>query len=284
MVQITQKDMVSEPYLKLYIAVLDEVADGMVPTLVAHSILGAHLEFGDSPIDVFHNRSRSDYRNWLNNSFRKCVIRVNPKEFEKIKHLDKVYLGHENTTLGGEKSCAIPYPVWSDNIPKVLQYAKLWKPKNNTIIYFDMDGVLADFEEKYNSIMSKLVPIEQFSKLPPEEKDVIKEELFTYDFFRTMKPIQKGLDLLKYYQSKYDHVVILSATGDTSKAAEIEQAKRDWLKEHVGDIPAHFSQEAEIKYETMKLYPSFQTHVLVDDRDKSLDPWIAKGGIGVKFI
>ena len=119
-----------EAYLKLYIAVLDDVSDFMVPTLVAHSMLGAHLEFYDEdtyedskivPYDV--------YKDWLKNSFRKCVIRVNRKEFEKIKQLDKVYLGHENTTLGGEKSCAIPYPVWSTEIPKVLKFAKLWKPK-----------------------------------------------------------------------------------------------------------------------------------------------------------
>lgn len=112
-------------YLKLYIAVLEDCPDFMVPTLVAHSMLGAHLEWVRS-----HMSDPSLYDDWLINSFRKCVVRVNRKEFEKIKQLDKVYLGHENTTLGGEKSCAIPYPVWSNDLPNVLKFAKLWVPKN----------------------------------------------------------------------------------------------------------------------------------------------------------
>ena len=126
MVQIIQKDTVNEPYLKLYIAVLDEVNDGMVPTLVAHSMLGAHQEWvGVRP----GNYDTDLYSKWFGESFRKCVVRVNRKEFEKIKQFDKVYLGHENTTLGGEKSCAVVYPVWSNNLPNVLKFAKLWKPK-----------------------------------------------------------------------------------------------------------------------------------------------------------
>lgn len=120
-----------EPYLKLYIAVLDEVNAFMVPTLVAHSMLGAHLKFSlDSYLDTLENQVPDYYSEWLNNSFRKCVVRVNRKEFEKIKQLDKVYLGHENTTLGGEKSCAVVYPVWSTEIPNVLKFAKLWAPGN----------------------------------------------------------------------------------------------------------------------------------------------------------
>ena len=115
----------SEPYLKLYIAVLDDVPDGIVPTLVAHSMLGAHLEFEESDLKLPNNRL---YLEWIQNSFRKCVIRVNRKEFEKISKLPLTYLGHENTTLGGEKSCAVVYPVWSNNLPNVLKFAKLWKP------------------------------------------------------------------------------------------------------------------------------------------------------------
>ena len=120
-----------DAYLKLYIAVLDDVPDFMVPTLVAHSILGAHEFFSYVPPDVSEEEFLNPtdlYSKWFGESFRKCVVRVNRKEFEKIKQFDKVYLGHENTTLGGEKSCAIPYPVWSTDLPNVLKFAQLWKP------------------------------------------------------------------------------------------------------------------------------------------------------------
>jgi hypothetical protein len=107
---------------KLYIAVLDEFPDYMTPTLVAHAVLGAHLVFnGTQPYDT-----------WLRSSFKKCVVRVNRKEFEKIKQLSNVYLGHENNTLNGEESCAV---ICVDtDIPNVLKFAKLWKPNIQTML------------------------------------------------------------------------------------------------------------------------------------------------------
>lgn len=105
--------------MKLYIAVLDEVPDFMVPTLVAHSMLGAHLA----------NEELDKWQDWLLNSFKKCVVRVNRKEFDKIAAIADTYLGHENTTLGGTKSCAIPIPVANEELPNVLKFAKLWSPK-----------------------------------------------------------------------------------------------------------------------------------------------------------
>lgn len=105
--------------MKLYIAVLDEFPDYMTPTLVAHSVLGAHLKFQNDP----------NYKHWLETSFKKCVVRVNQKEFEKISNLPLlVHLGFEKHTLNGRNSCAIPLPVFDGNLPNVLKFAKLWKP------------------------------------------------------------------------------------------------------------------------------------------------------------
>lgn len=63
---------------KLYIAVLDEFPDYMVPTLVAHAVLGAHLLFSEKHQDESGWRDGEyyypHYMDWLENSFKKCVI------------------------------------------------------------------------------------------------------------------------------------------------------------------------------------------------------------------
>ena len=111
--------------MKLYIAVLDDFPDYMTPTLVAHAILGAHLLFGQTH---YQRAAYPEYVSWLEDSFKKCVVRVNQREFDKIAALPHVYLAHENTTLAGRKSCAVVCP--REEIPNVLRFAKLWKPKN----------------------------------------------------------------------------------------------------------------------------------------------------------
>lgn len=104
--------------MKLYIAIHEDFPDYMAPTLVAHTILNAHNKFLSIPI----------YNEWFKTSFKKCVVRVNQKELDKIGLLYFTHLGHENNTLDGRDSCAIPLPCHNDNLPNVLKFAKLWKP------------------------------------------------------------------------------------------------------------------------------------------------------------
>lgn len=120
--------------MKLYIAVLNDVPDFIVPTLVAHAVLGAHLEFSRTYIAHEDKKDEifglmSNYIYWLENSFKKCVVRVNKKEFDKIALMPYTYLGHENSTLNGIKTCAIPVPCRNEDLPNVLKFAKLWRPQ-----------------------------------------------------------------------------------------------------------------------------------------------------------
>ena len=109
--------------MKMYIAVLETVPDFIVPTLVAHAVLGYHhkVNQAESSIDYYWK-----YTEWFEKSFKKCVVRVNQKEFDKISALPNVGLFHENTTLEGKKSCAVL--VVDDEVPNVLKFSKLWEP------------------------------------------------------------------------------------------------------------------------------------------------------------
>jgi peptidyl-tRNA hydrolase len=107
---------------KMYICVRDDVPDFMVPTLVGHAVLRHHLwnsRLGDIPL----------YENWLMNSFKKCVVRMNSKEFGKAMSLENCSHAWENSTLNGETSCVTV--VVDKDVPNVLKFAKLWSPKND---------------------------------------------------------------------------------------------------------------------------------------------------------
>ncbi|QIN99735.1 putative endolysin [Salmonella phage vaffelhjerte] len=110
-------------YSKMYIAVLDEAPDYMVPTLVAHSVLNAHVKFQDDP----------RYKDWFDNCFFKVVIKVNKKEFKKILSTLECSKGFERTICNAEPSCLVVMPVSSNDIPAVLKFAKLWKPLTPSI-------------------------------------------------------------------------------------------------------------------------------------------------------
>lgn len=110
--------------MKMYIAVLDEFPDYMTPTLVAHAVLGHHVR---QEYNKDSSKESTLYYSWLNESFKKCVVRVNQKEFDKISALPDVTLSHENNTLNSRLACAVL--VVDDDVPNVLKFAKLWKPK-----------------------------------------------------------------------------------------------------------------------------------------------------------
>lgn len=146
------------------------------------------------------------------------------------------------------------------------------------IIFFDLDGVLADWVKQYDEKSD--VPLDDFAKMPKPERHKIKETLFNYDFFATMDVIPKGMNLLKKYQKEGKNVAILSATGNINQK-DVERAKRDWVKKHIGAIDVYFVPKIEDKPKMMQ--KSFDVNILIDDRQEAIDAWNAKGGKAVLF-
>lgn len=151
-------------------------------------------------------------------------------------------------------------------------------------IYFDMDGVLCDWVDMYNKVYANVLQLDKFNNLNKEEKNDIKDVLFTYDFFYNMKPIKKGIELYKKALSVYgqENVSILTAYGDSKNIEDVIQAKKDWIELYLGkDVLVQYVDKVQNK--KIKKLSNYDAHYLVDDRIKAIEAWVNDGGIGILF-
>ena len=132
--------------------------------------------------------------------------------------------------------------------------------KKRLAIYFDMDGVQADFDKALEG---------QF------------ERMYQKGFFRNLEVIGNPNKVFKALQEKGFEVYILSACVD-SPYCEIE--KIEWLREHCPSIKREniiLCKVGENKTDFIKT-PIYRS-VLVDDYKVNLLKWQEEGGHAIKF-
>ena len=61
-------------------------------------------------------------------------------------------------------------------------------------------------------------------------------------------------------------------------AGQIEQGKTKWIEKHLTPNPT------KIIYEPNKEKYAHPSAIIIDDRSKVIDPWIAAGGIGILHV
>ena len=145
-------------------------------------------------------------------------------------------------------------------------------------IYFDMDGVLADFERGINEICGMDMPVQ--GKSTEEEDDrmwqAVKE---TEHFYDKLEPMKGAIDMYKKLSSKYD-CEILSAIPKPHRGIETAgEDKENWVKRILSSdmkVKIVYSQEK-------KDYAKDKDTILVDDLDKNITEWEAFCGTGIKF-
>lgn len=150
---------------------------------------------------------------------------------------------------------------------------KLEELKKDFKIYLDMDGVFADFD-RYVYELTKKHPWD-FAKKDYLWKWIIADinkgnEPFAH--FREIKGSHKLFDYVKPYNPKF-----LTSTGHT-KPVEIGNQKKKWIDKRYPGTPVITTTASKLKAQY-----AAPNAVLIDDRAKSIDPWVEAGGIGILF-
>lgn len=139
-------------------------------------------------------------------------------------------------------------------------------------VFIDSDGVVADFEKKVTEI-NKM----EFHKIP-RGKMWRSVEFYDRDvepFFESLDLMPDAMELFDFIKQNFINHAILTACGHVPKGAA--QQKRNWYKRKFGPelVVKTVSKSAD------KAAFATPMSILIDDRSKSIDPWIAAGGIGI---
>lgn len=146
-------------------------------------------------------------------------------------------------------------------------------------LYLDMDGVQADFfgawadkhgVAHWKAINDKEGEIEQLANSDADQ---------VYNFFRKLKPLPGGMQIINWLHTNKIPFTVLSAPLRGPFADVSKQAKRDWLDEH---NPGTSGNAIFTSKKQQYAVTDGVVNVLVDDFGPYLQKWQDAGGIIVK--
>lgn len=135
-------------------------------------------------------------------------------------------------------------------------------------VYCDSDGVIAGFDQLAYEILGK----RHIHEVP---KGTLWSAVERHGSFFESLPLMDGAErLVQFGRDNFKNFSILTATGYTPHDAA--EQKRRWYARHFPDLTVHVVSKS-----SDKAAFAHPRAILVDDRAKSIDPWVAAGGIGI---
>jgi len=147
-------------------------------------------------------------------------------------------------------------------------------------VYVDMDGVLTDFERRF----------EQFAGVTPDEFMAQKKIEFGQEkadeqfwdlidnqigvrFWAGMPWMSEGEELYRYIKKSKPTILTSPSRDDSSRIG-----KGVWVKRNMPNVPLKFGYKA-----SGKAKYAGPNKILIDDREDNIQAWKAAGGIGILF-
>lgn len=149
-------------------------------------------------------------------------------------------------------------------------------------IFFDLDGVLADFVGGALAHHGRSIPFDEIRWGFPEQigfdgpNDPAFWSPLGYDFWRCLPVLDDGMQALAHAEKLFGakSIAILTAPCKTRGCLD---GKRDWVAHH---LPGYSRR---LIFASAKGFLGGPNKVLVDDRDENIDSWQVTGGVGVLF-
>ena len=163
----------------------------------------------------------------------------------------------------------------------VMNESKEKKTSKITRIYFDLDGVLANFNDQFKKYNNEKLTFEDYIRKHGAKKawDIINKGEVKY--WSTMNWNPGGKELYDYVMKmapqKYIEVWVLSSPGLDPKG-DAKKGKNEWLDKHTS-IPQNrrVFKQAKDKHTEAK-----EGYILIDDMGKNTTEFTQAGGIGIK--
>ena len=148
--------------------------------------------------------------------------------------------------------------------------------EHKRIVYVDMDGVLADFEEGFRKISGGI----SCKSLSDTELWSIIDTHGKSKFFSELEWMPGGKELWSFVTQNFLQVKILSALGKSDKVdKQTSTGKIQWLRSHIPSLQPDDIILVDNKHR--KRHYSKPVDIMIDDTEVVISEWIKKGGIGI---
>lgn len=147
-------------------------------------------------------------------------------------------------------------------------------------IYFDMDGVLADFDNGVRELCHMEPQSQNQKKRSQTADDKMWEAIKNVEhFYDKLKPINGAIELFNELRDSFDVEILTGIPKPKRGITTAAEDKINWVRRYLGD-------DVKVNVVFREDKPNYCTGpecVLIDDYAKNISEWNEMGGMGILF-